>query len=63
MTFEYVVPGETVVKRLFLTDRLQDDSFAVIVDDDNICEISYDLARQYWIGSLTLQELINHDAA
>jgi len=63
MTFEYVVPGETVVKRLFLTDRLQDDYFAVVVADENICEVDYDLARQYWIGSITLQELINHDAA
>ena len=63
MTFEYVVPGETVVKRLFLTDRLQDDYFAVVVADENICEIGYDLARQYLIGKITLQELINHDAA
>ena len=62
MTFEYVIPGETVVKRCFAHELLERDLFSVIVAGEIVATVSYDLARQYWVGKITLQELINHDA-
>jgi len=50
--------NEITVKRLFLDDALQKDRFAIIRQGEHLAEISYPLARRFWLGRISLNELL-----
>ena len=59
MTMQYEIPTEaTVVKRLFIRDSMVDDNFAIIADDELITVVDYETARGYWLGRVTLGDLL-----
>ena len=60
MTFEYQA-GETVVRRDFAADVLESDTFSIIVSDELLTVVSYDQARRFWLGKISLDELVNGD--
>jgi len=60
MTFEYVIPGETVVKRQFVHNVIEHDTFAVIVAGAIVATVPYDRARAFWLGKVELSELVNN---
>ena len=64
MKFEYQIPaGETVVKRLFADDDINKDKFAITQAGDLLIEVSYPDARRFWLGRVSLAELLQVEAA
>jgi len=56
--FEYVIPGETTVKRLFRHDLMTNDLWAILIDGETVATVNYDQARAYWLGNTTLGAII-----
>ena len=59
--FEYQLPGETTVKRRFEANKIQDDRFDILAGRRVVATVDYQLARRYWLGELTLDEVLSDD--
>ena len=59
--FEYKIPAAATVSRLFAADELQDDLFAVTIDGAQVAILNYDDARRFWLGHLSIQEILKDD--
>lgn len=53
--------GDTVVRRTFAADKLQDDLFGIYHDGEWLADVSYQTARAYWLGRVTLVEILGVD--
>lgn len=60
--FEYVIPGETTVKRLFTHDEMSHDLFAIEIAGVTVTTVTFATAREYWRGTTTLAAILE-DAA
>ena len=61
MTFQYDIPASnTTVRRRFETERIQDDRFDIIAKRRVVATVDYSLARRFWLGELTLQEVLKN---
>ena len=56
--FEYVIPGETTIKRRFEHDILQRDCFDVLIAGELVATLDYATARRYWLGRLPLSDIL-----
>jgi len=60
----YLLTGEPkniTIKRLFVDDNIHDDRFAVIQNGEQIGEIGHVKARLFWLGRVSLRDLLNGD--
>ena len=55
--FEYVIPGETTVKRLFKHALMTHDLFAILVDGETVATVNFETAQSYWQGKKTLEQI------
>lgn len=58
MKFEYVLPAETIVKRTFSHDRMQDDLYDLLIDGATVATMDYETARAYWMGRTTIAAIL-----
>jgi len=56
--FEYVTPNKTTVRRLFVDDNMKKDKYEIIAGDEVLTVVSFKEARGYWIGRLSLDEVL-----
>ena len=56
--FEYVLPGETTIKRRFDADDLAHDSFDIYAAGELVATLDYAAARRYWLGRLHLSDIL-----
>ena len=59
--FEYKIPSAATVSRLFAADDMQDDLFAVEIDGAQVAILNYADARRFWLGHLSIQEILKDD--
>ena len=58
MTFEYVVPGESEVKRTFAHDEMAKDLYDILIAGEVVATVDFKTARAYWIGRLKLADIL-----
>lgn len=58
--FEYTIPGETTVRRTFAHAEIEHDLFDLLVGGELVATIGYQLARRYWLGRISLADLLAH---
>jgi hypothetical protein len=58
MTFEYVTPNKTTVRRLFVDDAMKKDRYEIVAGDVVLAVVDFKMARAYWIGRLSLDDIL-----
>jgi hypothetical protein len=56
MSFEYVLPSELTVKRLFRHEVMSRDKFAVLLNGQRLTVLDWPRARALWLGKMTLAQ-------
>ena len=56
--FEYILPSETTVTRRFAHDVMQQDIYDLLLAGELLITLDYDTARRYWMGKITLVDLL-----
>ena len=59
--FEYVTPNKTTVRRLFADDDMKKDKYEIIASDVVLAVVDFKTARAYWIGRITLADILTGD--
>ena len=59
--FEYSIPGESEVKRTFAHDEMAKDLYDILIAGELVATVDFKTARGYWIGRLTLAEILGDD--
>lgn len=56
--YEYVLPAELTIKRLFTADTMSADRWAVILDGARLATLDWPRARALWLGKMTLGQAL-----
>ena len=59
--FEYVTPDKTTVRRLFAYDNMEKDRYEIIAGDAILAVVDFKTARAYWMGRLSLAEILDSE--
>jgi hypothetical protein len=56
--FAYIIPADLTIRRLFQSEAMSEDRFAVLLAGDVLAELDWAEARALWLGKLTPVEAL-----